>query len=160
MPSDGPVIAVSIRFPATAASVRATLLRIFGPPAALPLNAEGAATAQLVLAEVLNNIVEHAYRDLAGDILLTCRLAEGGGLRVRVEDRGSPLPAGAALPGLPAPLAEGLSEGGYGWFLIRTLTRDLAYQRQDGRNVLTFHVLQEPGYAWHGTGSTFSVQSP
>jgi len=35
MPSDGPVVAVSIRFPATAASVRATLLRIFGPPAAL-----------------------------------------------------------------------------------------------------------------------------
>ncbi|MCU0815889.1 MAG: ATP-binding protein [Cypionkella sp.] len=139
MPGETANEGVCLRFAATPASVRAALMRLFDPPSALPLAADHAATAQLVLAEVLNNIVEHAYTCDGGDIALTCRLT-GGDLAVRVVDRGCPLPKGAAEPPGPAALAGGLSEGGYGWFLIRSLTRDLTYHRRAGRNVLTFYV--------------------
>ena len=33
-----------------------------------------------------------------------------------------------------------LPEGGFGWFLIRSLTRDLTYLREDGYNMLCFCV--------------------
>jgi serine/threonine-protein kinase RsbW len=33
-----------------------------------------------------------------------------------------------------------LPEGGFGWFLIRTLSRDLDYRREGGRNLLSFRL--------------------
>ncbi len=129
-----------LRFPATAAAVRATLLHLFDPPAPrLSLSEDHAATAQLVLAEVLNNIVEHAYARYPGDIVLTCQMGEGR-LWVRVVDDGCPLPDAARAPHGPIAFAQDLREGGYGWFLIRSLTQDLTYRRDAGQNVLSFGV--------------------
>jgi serine/threonine-protein kinase RsbW len=33
-----------------------------------------------------------------------------------------------------------LPEGGFGWFLIRALSRDLDYRRVGGRNLLSFRL--------------------
>ncbi|WP_432280423.1 ATP-binding protein [Tropicimonas omnivorans] len=103
---------------------------------------EGLRTStELVLAEVLNNIVEHARPDFAAPIDVTVRT--GCDVRCRVIDRGTPMPGLAPPPGhrqsVDCPLEE-LSEGGYGWFLIRSLTRDLSYERRSGRNRLLFTV--------------------
>ncbi|RAP43071.1 hypothetical protein BYZ73_02530 [Rhodovulum viride] len=99
--------------------------------------------AETVLAEVLNNIVEHAYaRDRDGPIEL--RLArEGVWLQVDVRDYGLPMP-GESLPDgrMPGPdvLADDVPEGGFGWFLIRAFARNLDYTRKANQNRLTFSV--------------------
>lgn len=104
---------------------------------------EDAGTLELALAEVLNNVAEHGYADLPpGPVQLDLRRA-GRALHCRVEDEGHPMP-GLALPeGSLQPVAEtvaGLAEGGWGWALIRDLTTDIRYAREDGRNRLTFRI--------------------
>ncbi|MDH2326634.1 ATP-binding protein [Cereibacter sp. SYSU M97828] len=93
-------------------------------------------TAQIVLAEVLNNIVEHAYAEQGGGIDLLLWV-EAGGLRCVVTDRGAPMPSGR-LPKGRSPHPGDLPQGGFGWFLIRSLARDLRYRRAEGRNELSF----------------------
>lgn len=104
----------------------------------LPEDLKG--SAEIVLAEALNNVVEHAYAGTNGTILI--ELAAGvGALACVVRDSGHPMP-GLNIPEgrLPA-MADDLPEGGFGWHLIRTLSRDLTYCRQGGQNVLSFRVV-------------------
>lgn len=97
-------------------------------------------TVQIVIAEVLNNVAEHAYRGTrAGPVTLLICIC-GAGLAVHVSDRGAPMPGGqlpdCSAPGGPG--AEAMNEGGYGLLLIRTLTRDLCYTRNGTCNNLRF----------------------
>ena len=108
---------------------------------------EDAGTLELALAEVLNNVAEHGYAGLPpGPVQLDLRRA-GGDLHCVVEDEGHPMP-GLVLPeGSLQPVAatvEGLAEGGWGWALIRDLTTDIRYTREDGRNRLTFRIPLAP----------------
>lgn len=107
------------------------------------MTADEAGTMELVLAEVLNNIVEHAYENMsAGPIDL--RIARDfRGLVCRIVDRGLPMPGGVLpLGAAPALVAAGnmgdLPEGGFGWFLIRDLTQNLSYVRDGATNRLDF----------------------
>ena len=108
------------------------------------------ARLELVLAEVLNNIVEHGIsgsRDaaIAADVvedaprvvhLLVC--AAGRRLRCVITDSGMLLPQDCLAPrNLPGCKPE-LPEGGFGWYLIQDLVTDLSYSRMAGRNYLTF----------------------
>ena len=47
--------------------------------------------------------------------------------------------------GLPQPIGvdKDLPEGGFGWFLIRSLTENLTYRRIDARNHLSFQLIIE-----------------
>lgn len=109
------------------------------------LSPEDSGSLELALAEVLNNIVEHAYAGRApGQVSVSLMLASAGdALLCRVEDDGHPMP-GMALPeGQMQPVAErieDLAEGGWGWALIRTLTDEIVYERQAGRNRLHFRL--------------------
>lgn len=107
----------------------------------LPADARDA--AQIVLAEALNNIVEHAYASSPGGEIELTLWRDGPGLSCRIVDAGVPMPQGhlpaGALPPVDRPLAD-LPEGGFGWHLIRTLSQDLAYFHAGGRNTLTFRV--------------------
>lgn len=98
---------------------------------------------ELVLAEVLNNVVEHAYRDRSDGVIELAYSVIGGQVAVEVMDNGHPMPGEAlpagTLPDMTGPLAD-LPEGGFGWHLIRSLTQDLHYHRQGGRNRLRFAV--------------------
>ncbi|WP_238365644.1 ATP-binding protein [Mesobacterium pallidum] len=104
------------------------------------LGGELVGSVELVLAEILNNISEHAYADRpTGPVDLRMSVS-GGLLRVEIVDQGIPLPD-TGLPGMgdadvPAETAE-LPEGGFGWFLIHQLTESLQYRRDTGRNRLT-----------------------
>lgn len=100
-------------------------------------------TAEMVLAEVMNNIVEHAYADCAGASMLLSAWQWHGGLAVHVVDSGLPMPDGKLPEGQAKPLNVDLTElpeGGFGWSLIRELTIDLNYCRSDGENHLRFRV--------------------
>lgn len=104
---------------------------------------EDAGTVELVLGEVLNNVVEHAYGGGSrGRIRLACRMSVRG-LDVSVCDAGRPLPGLSLPPGQPPDLdcpREDLPEGGFGWFLVRHLTTGLRYARRCDCNLLRFSV--------------------
>lgn len=98
-------------------------------------------TLEIVLAEALNNVVEHAYAEAPGPIRV-CVDHMPPVLKVSVYDTGLPMPQGQLPKGDLAPFAAGddLPEGGFGWFLIRTLTVELAYERLGEVNHLHFEV--------------------
>lgn len=129
-------------FPADPLSVRIALraalarfLRQISP--------EEAGTLELVLAEVLNNIVEHGYADSDfGNITLSI-VRDRTGLSCSVSDDGVALPdtclqSASDTDSRPSP--DHLPEGGFGWFLIRDLAQDLGYRRDHGRNLLAFRL--------------------
>jgi len=96
---------------------------------------------ELILAEVLNNIAEHAYADGIGPVEVTVELHKDG-LVCAIADQGRPMPAGMVpdpeFPEIAPP--DHLPEGGFGWHIIRCLTSDLGYQREDGWNRLTLAI--------------------
>jgi len=134
-------LSADLVFAATTGAVREGLARILALPILADLGADDRGTTELLLAEALNNVVEHAYANWPGEIRL--RLSrKGGDITVCICDQGLPMPENApprgTLPVIGAP--EHLPEGGFGWFLIRNLARDLAYRRQDGSNALSFRI--------------------
>ncbi|MCF3973311.1 ATP-binding protein [Paracoccus salsus] len=102
---------------------------------------------ELVLAEVMNNVAEHAATQLGApdrsqipSIHLSIVLHESG-LACAITDDGVALPANCVLPrGLPIIDTEDLPEGGFGWYLIQDLTQALCYYREGNRNFLAFSV--------------------
>ena len=102
-----------------------------------------AGTVEIVLAEVLNNIVEHAYADLAQGEICVWIERRHEDLAIAVIDDGRPLP-GEALPDAREPdlnvAVADLPEGGFGWGLIRALSSGLSYRRMSERNRLAFRI--------------------
>jgi serine/threonine-protein kinase RsbW len=100
--------------------------------------------ASIALAEALNNIEEHAYSGRPEQPVLVEIDARGDCVRCCIEDcgplcRAACFRGGVCLPRIPG-AHDDLPEGGFGWALLRRLTRDLAYQRQKDRNRLTFSI--------------------
>ena len=143
-PTDGSGDQLRLVIPAKAAAVRQALQAACDTRLLRTMTATARGTAQIVIAEALNNIVEHAYASGAGEIELSLRRS-GGKLSVRITDRGQPMP-GNTLPAgaLPAPDPANPPEGGFGWFLIRSLTQDLRYCRSGGCNHLFFRLDADP----------------
>ena len=121
--------------------VRKALREILRHPVMAHLSAVGRSTAEIVLAEALNNIVEHAYDGAIDQIDLRLQLRSGR-LLCDIFDRGAPMPNSELPTGLAQRIEPGndLPEGGFGWFLIRALTENLAYRRIDARNHLSFQL--------------------
>lgn len=143
MPSDPPE-GLCLKIPADDLAVRAALRALFDTLMLRALPEATRGTAELVLAEALNNIVEHACSPAGSEIELTLSHADGA-LTCQIVDRGRPMP-GAALPDgtLPPLDPDDLPEGGFGWYLIRTLSEELHYERRPGRNRLTFRLPAQP----------------
>ena len=133
---------VEVTFPATSADVSIQLEKVQGVVAIhMPVD-DLRSDFLIVLGEVLNNIVEHAYADAGSDKAVHLRLTFGAD-RVEVETRdiGRAMPR-RTLPKGNAPTLEverdHLPEGGFGWYLIQMLARDLTYSRSDDQNILRF----------------------
>jgi serine/threonine-protein kinase RsbW len=123
------------------ASVRAALLQITSAQPVCNLSRDQRGTVELVLAEVLNNVAEHAYADAAGPVAVTVSL-HSGALVCDVVDEGKAMPGGTLPEGrLPEATSDSdFPEGGFGWHLIRSLAHDLVYRRQRGSNRLSFVI--------------------
>lgn len=133
-----------LRLSAEPRAVRVALVRLSAELERQGVAAECAATVELVLAEVLNNVVEHAFPGGAsGAIEVAVRLA-GATILCEVRDGGLAMPEGRLPEGLLPPSAgrpaAALPEGGFGWFLIRSFADELDYRREGGENVLTFRL--------------------
>lgn len=142
-PAPDPRSIMQLTIPADPTAVRDGLIRLVAAPPLSELDPDHRGTAELVLAEVLNNVAEHAYAGGPGDVSVTLQ-RDPQGLHCLVVDSGVPMPDGnppvGRLPGGPDTALEDLPEGGFGWHLIRSLTLELLYARQDGQNRLSFVV--------------------
>lgn len=142
MPTQTPMFNLS--FESGANSVRDALQDIRSALSPLSLDGDELGTIEIVLAEALNNVVEHAYPegDPAGPIALECN-QHVNGLHFTLRDKGRPMPDGQIPMGQQADLdveIPDLPEGGFGWFLIQDLAKDLDYRRIDDQNVLGLRV--------------------
>ena len=141
-------------FQADALTVQQSLRQMLGQEPLAGLHADDRGTAELVLAEVLNNVAEHAYGDGGGTVSVSLA-RDPAGIRCRVVDQGRAMPGEVLpqgrLPGGPGTALMDLPEGGFGWHLIRSLCADLAYARVDGQNRLAF-LLPIDGQAPSGFG--------
>lgn len=112
--------------------------------APLNLNQDATATVQLVLAEALNNVIEHALAGTGGQARVKVFGRYGAdGLEVRIIDRGRPMPDGTVpRPDPPDVTVDvpDLPEGGFGWFMIHTLAQDVTYLRRGRFNHLTLRL--------------------
>lgn len=116
------------------------------------LTQDEAGTLELILAEVLNNIVEHGYAETNGGTITLSMVRDRRGLSCSVSDDGAALPLSCIKPDpedeARRPDPNALPEGGFGWFLIRDLAQDLGYHRDRGHNLLAFRLpLTEPAAA-------------
>lgn len=104
------------------------------------LGDDRAGDIEIALAEAVNNVVEHAYRESGnGTVGISCQWSKDQ-LTLRIIDAGQPMRDGELPLGLAADVSvafEDLPEGGFGWFLIRQLTRSIDYEREDGKNTLS-----------------------
>lgn len=100
----------------------------------------------LVLAEALNNVIEHAYGDdRKGDIAVKATL-RARTLSMQIVDGGRPFhgpPEEVTLQTETYDVAD-MPDGGYGWFLIKSLTEDIHFSHSGGKNRLTL-VVALPG---------------
>ena len=98
-------------------------------------------SVEIVMAEALNNIVEHAYSGAGKGLVDVSVTQQTAQLSFTIRDEGQPMPdlrlPDNQLPDANGPLAD-LPEGGFGWFLIHHLTHQLSYERQDDQNLLCF----------------------
>lgn len=139
-PQDTPL---HIAFGSSPLQVRDALKRTLAGLGPLALSAEECGTVELVLAEVMNNIVEHAYQEAPDGMIDLHVSAVPTGLSFVFLDDGAPMPDGhPPLKTLPPITAEvdDLPEGGFGWFLIRELAHDLEYRIEAGRNRFSFRM--------------------
>ncbi|MEM9970533.1 MAG: ATP-binding protein [Pseudomonadota bacterium] len=130
-------------FRATFENVRLAISKAKDAMAPLKLTDEDESSIELILAEALNNVVEHAYPPgHDGNVKLVLRHGRAG-LLIEIRDTGRPMPNGRTPLGLHPHEnhpENALPEGGYGWYLIRQLTTDVVYDRENGENFLIFRV--------------------
>lgn len=134
---------LSARYSGTPQGVREALAEVASGLRGLNAGDEEVFSAELVLAEALNNVVEHALAEV-DDATFSVEMRRGArGVFFEVSDPGKPMPDGETPIGeapIVASATGDLPEGGFGWFLIRELARDLTYRRDGARNMLNYRL--------------------
>lgn len=108
------------------------------------LDPDAVSRVELVVAEAINNVVEHAYPEgaPAGPIHLNVKRRDDM-LCVMIKDQGLGMPDGKAPTGRPQNVKVNvmdLPEGGFGWFLIRDQAQNIEYRRTAWENCLSFEI--------------------
>lgn len=130
-------------FPGDPPSVRHALQSVTEVLRELPLDDAQMGVTEIVLAEVLNNVAEHAYAGEARGLIEVEVEELNRALRFRIRDDGLPMPDHRLPPGLSQDFdvaTEDLPEGGFGWLLIHELTEGLTYRRAGDRNELVYRI--------------------
>ena len=97
----------------------------------------------MVLDELLNNVVNYAFRDKEEHLIEVEFVLTGNRLVITVRDDGVPFNPFALDP---PNIAQSLDEseiGGLGIFLVRNVIDEYMYNRHIGRNVVTLVKLIE-----------------
>lgn len=96
---------------------------------------------ELAVEEALANVCGYAYAGRAQVGVVLCRIeVRPDGLTVSIVDEGSPFdPLARSDPDTALDL-DRREPGGLGILLIKSLVSDVAYRREDGRNVLVIEM--------------------
>jgi len=127
----------SLTLPAVAASLPAFSEFVREGAAAAGIAMDELGKLDLVLEEVLINVARYAYAPGSGEVEVGYVAGEAV-LRVEIIDSGrvfNPLEAD------PPDLSRGLADrpiGGLGVFLVKNMVKTIDYDRENGRNVLSF----------------------
>lgn len=127
--------------------VRSALSRIVAYLEAEKLPLALVEPAQIVLAEVFNNIEEHAYAGIPDGAVVVQLTPMADCLECRVMDAGRAwtprhLP-GKDPPPIDADHPATWPEGGFGWAIVRSLTRDVRRCRHGAENWLQFVICPD-----------------
>lgn len=97
---------------------------------------------RLVLDEAVINVIVHGYEDTAEhEIHVALSLGADKLLRIHIDDDGIAYnPLDAPEPRFDLPI-EQRRIGGLGVHIMKTLARDVRYERRDGRNNLDIEIL-------------------
>lgn len=137
-----PLPTLDINIGCSPRAVRAGLHQVVGILSMMNLRADAIKAIELVLAEALNNIVEHSFAQMAPTDVDAIRLVGTfyrGALHFRILDRGREIPSDRRPPKPPfrPPIdPTNLPEGGFGLMLIHSLAAQVRYRRIDGTNQL------------------------
>ena len=98
---------------------------------------------ELAVEEALVNVFDYAYAKQPNPGTVTCRVGvEADGLTVEIVDEGPPFDPLARPDPDTALTLEQRQPGGLGIFMIRQLTDEVSYRREEDRNVLTIRMLK------------------
>lgn len=139
-----------LRLHSTPMSVRAALMQVREALQSAAVPGSDLGRLELVLAEAMNNIVEHAYLDSPDGRIVVRLTRDPDALSCEIIDTGTAMPDDALPQGdhPMLPSIDDLPEGGFGWFMIRELAETLRYNRRSGRNCLYFRLaLTRPDLA-------------
>jgi len=101
------------------------------------LEMEAAQAAELVLDELLNNIITHAYLDADQHTIIVELCVSKNVLKIVISDDGIPFnPFKQKDPDLESSLSE-REGGGMGVFLVKNFMDEYSYQRLEQRNIVT-----------------------
>jgi len=92
---------------------------------------DGVFHVQMAVDEACSNVIEHAYGQVSGDIVLTCGVDEAGDLRIDIRDSGTRFdPDSVPLPQVEVGKVDldDLNIGGLGLFFIRKLMDEVTFR--------------------------------
>ncbi|MGI9369840.1 MAG: ATP-binding protein [Ruegeria sp.] len=131
---------LEVTFAATKAEASAGIATLSERLGMLGLPETKSDDVRIALAEAVNNVVEHAYAGTTPEnVHVKCALGVKN-LEILITDPGVPMPdfaLGSRVPASVETVLADLPEGGFGWYLIRTLTSDVRYERRAGCNRLS-----------------------
>lgn len=128
---------------ATELQVRDALQAVKQQTIAWDLSEDACSSVEIVLAEALNNVVEHAYVDTPDGIITIDCAFNGAGMTIVICDQGRPVPEAVFMQHrglLKAVDATELPEGGFGWGLIHELTHELKVSRIGKTTLLSLTI--------------------
>jgi serine/threonine-protein kinase RsbW len=97
---------------------------------------------ELSMEEALVNIIKYAYPDGNGNMEISCILNGQDQFVVEIADTGIPFNVlSVAEPDVTSGVEE-RKVGGLGIYFIKTLMDDVAYTREDGKNILKMTILK------------------
>ncbi|QXT40174.1 ATP-binding protein [Gymnodinialimonas ceratoperidinii] len=136
---------VALRFLSGSIPVRHALEKTRAAVRAAKIDGATCDTSQIILGEVLNNVVEHAYGFEPGHPIAVSIWLREDGLWCEVMDHGARMPdsmmrLGAGKVHFDPTNREALPEGGFGWAMVCELTEKLRYRRVDSTNQLAFLI--------------------
>ena len=97
----------------------------------------------LVLEELVLNVINYAY-DESGHHVDVQLMSNDDGLVIEITDEGKPFDPlhDAPEPDMESPI-EDRRVGGLGVYFVRTMTSDMQYRREDGKNRMTVPMSRD-----------------
>jgi len=133
-------VLADITAPARLESLAELVTSVTGSALQWGLEGEGLFSVELATEEAVVNVFKYAYRHGEGKVRLRC-MEDGDRFVIEVTDWGVPFDA-TALPDPDLTLEE-RPVGGLGIYLIKKMTDEMRYTREDGRNILRLFIRKE-----------------